>query len=194
MTDEKEIEGTEAVRQPAEEDSRIYEAAFHIVPSLDEAGAAEEAAEIKKFLVSRGATILGSGEPMLMALAYEIQKDIDRKRHTFTRAYFAWFVFEAAPEAAHAAKEMLGTRATIVRALLMKTSREAAAERRHPALLATPSDEAPVNEEADVEDTSSSLSAEAPLAGGSESGAKEEEKKPMDVEKVDAEIAKLVVE
>lgn len=162
------------------EDSRIYEAAFHIVPSLDEAGAAAEVADIKKFLVSNGATILGSGEPMLMELAYEIQKDIDRKRHTFTRAYFAWFVFEASPEAAHAVKEMLGARLTLVRSLLIKTSKEAASDRRHPALLATPSNEAPVVEEpVEVE--------EAPVAA-------DEEKKPMDVEVVDAEIAKLVVE
>lgn len=176
MTDEQEIVGTEADM----EDSRIYEAAFHIVPSLDEAGAAAEVADIKKFLVSKGATILGSGEPMLMELAYEIQKDIDRKRHTFTRAYFAWFVFEASPEAAHAVKEMLGTRLTLVRSLLIKTSKEAASDRRHPALLATPSNDAPVVEEpVEVE--------EAPVAD-------DEEKKPMDVEKVDAEIAKLVVE
>ena len=47
MTDEQEIVGTEADM----EDSRIYEAAFHIVPSLDEAGAAAEVADIKKFLV-----------------------------------------------------------------------------------------------------------------------------------------------
>jgi|GEM_PF-2294399 len=177
MTDEQEIVGTEADM----EDSRIYEAAFHIVPSLDEAGAAAEVADIKKFLVSNGATILGSGEPMLMELAYEIQKDIDRKRHTFTRAYFAWFVFEASPEAAHAVKEMLGVRLTLVRSLLIKTSKEAASDRRHPALLATPSNDAPVAEEP-VE-----VVEEAPVAA-------DEEKKPMDVEKVDAEIAKLVVE
>lgn len=175
MTDEQEITGTEADM----EDSRIYEAAFHIVPSLDEAGAAAEADEIKKLLVSKGASILGSGEPMLMALAYEIQKDIDRKRHTFTRAYFGWFVFEAAPEAAHALKEMLGERDTLIRVLLMKTSKEAASDRRHPALLATPSDETPVVEEL--------VEVEAPAVA-------DEEKKPMDVEKVDAEIAKLVVE
>ncbi len=176
MTDEQEIVGTEADM----EDSRIYEAAFHIVPSLDEAGAAAEAADIKKFLVSHGANIIGSGEPMLMALAYEVQKDIDRKRHTFSRGYFAWFVFEATPEAAHAAKEMLGTRITLVRSLLIKTSKEAATDRRHPALLATPSNDAPVVEEP-VE------TVEAPVVD-------DEEKKPMDVEKVDAEIAKLVVE
>jgi ribosomal protein S6 len=188
MTDEHEIAGTEADM----EDSRIYEAAFHIVPSLDEAGAAAEVADIKKFLVSNGASILGSGEPMLMTLAYEVQKDIERKRHTFTRAYFAWFVFEATPEAAHAAKEMLGTRPNLVRSLLMKTSEEAATDRRHPALLATPSDDAPVAQEAVADDVSSDLSAEASAKAGA--SAKEEEKKPMDVEKVDAEIAKLVVE
>ena len=187
MTDGHDIAGTEMDT----ENSRIYEAAFHVVPSLDEAGAEAEVAEIKSFIVSHGGTIIGSGEPMLMALAYEVQKDIDRKRHTFNRAYFAWFVFEASPEAAHAIKEMLGARATLVRSLLIKTVKEAASDRRHPALLATPSSDAPVadatEEPIEVEEAPAAedLSAEA-LAKA--------EKKPIDVEKVDAEIAKLVAD
>lgn len=180
MTDEKEIVGTDTDM----EDSRIYEAAFHIVPSLDEAGAVAEAADIKAFIVSNGGNVIGSGEPMLMTLAYEVQKDIDRKRHTFNRAYFAWFVFEAAPEAAHAIKEMLGARSTLVRSLLIKTTSEAANDRRHPALLATPStDVAPVPA---VEEQHAQEEAPAVVD--------DEVKESMDVEKVDAEIAKLVVE
>lgn len=157
-------------------DSRIYEAAFHIVSSLDDVGAATEAAAIRKTLESHGAAVMSEGAPMLMGLAYPIQKSIERVRHTFTKGYFGWFVFEASPEAAHAIKEMLLTRPTIIRSLLVKTVKEAADDRKHPALSA-PKGDAPMPNKPDEP--------EAPA---------EEEKKPMDVEQVDAEIAKLVVE
>lgn len=157
------------------QDSRIYEAAFHLVPHLDEAGAQAVAAEIRSFIESHGGSILGSGAPMLMSLAYPIQRDIERVRHTFTQSYFGWFVFETSPEAAHAAKEMLGIHAHVVRALLMKTIAEAAADRPHPALSALP-EAAPeaVEEVAVIVDDISPVE--------------------MDVEKVDEEIEKLVTE
>lgn len=165
------------------QDSRIYEAAFHLVPTLNDDGAAADAAEIRAFLESRGASILGFGAPMLMELAYPIKKDIERTRHTFTRSYFGWFVFEATPEVAHETKEMLGARSSVIRALLMKTEKEAALDRVHPATVSAPL-------------TGDAADEEEPVEVVAEEGAPEalvkEEKTAMDVEEVDAEIAKLV--
>lgn len=181
MTDaEKELMADEDLQ-----DSRVYEAAFHIIPSLDEAGAAAVVAEIRSFIESRGGSILGLGEPMLMALAYPIQKDIERTRHTFTKSHFAWFVFETTPGAAHEVKEMLGTHASIARALLMKTVKAAAEDRPHPALAAMPEDDAIVDDGTAV--------AEEDVVE-KESSSKESEDTPMDVEKVDEEIDRLVAE
>lgn len=176
MTDaEKELMADEDMQ-----DSRIYEAAFHIIPSLDEAGAAAVVAEIRTAIESKGGSIIGLGEPMLMALAYPIQKDIERTRHTFTKSYFAWFVFETTPSVAHELKEMLGAHASIVRSLLMKTVKAAAEDRPHPALVAVPDEGAVVDD-----GTTESLDDVVPVAVDAVE---------MDVEKVDEEIEKLVAE
>lgn len=178
MTDaEKELIADEDLQ-----DARIYEAAFHIVPSLDEAGAAAVAAEIRSFIESRGGSILGLGQPMLMALAYPIQKDIERTRHTFTQSHFGWFVFETTPDVAHALKEVLGTHASIVRSLLMKTTKEAAADRPHPALSAVPDGDVPADEEVVVDDVQEDDAVVAVADA------------PMDVVEVDKEIDRLVTE
>jgi ribosomal protein S6 len=154
------------------DDARIYEAAFHVIPSLEEADAAAVAAGIRGAIEAKGGTVLGGDAPQLMRLAYPMQKDIDRKRHTFTSAYFGWVVFEATGDVAHEVKESLGKDDKILRSLVIKTIKEAAEPRKHPARLR---DERPV----------------APMYTP-----KTEEKpaEPMTVEAMDAEIAKLVVE
>ncbi len=154
-----------------EEESRVYEASFHIVPSGGEEGALKEFEAIRTLLESKKAAILGQDIPRPITFAYEIQKDIERKRHTFPNGYFGWFVFEADPSAAHAVKEALNTMNSVIRFLLVKTIKEAATPQKH-SFAAAPTHER----------------REAP---------RRKEEKPageMNVAQVDAEIAKLVVE
>ncbi|MBP9771835.1 MAG: 30S ribosomal protein S6 [Candidatus Pacebacteria bacterium] len=160
------------------EDTRIYEAAFHVIPSLEEAEAASIASDIRAKIEAQGGTILGGEAPQLMQLAYPMQKDIDRKRYTYTSAYFGWVVFESNGEVAHSIKSFLGDNNTsILRSLVVKTTKEAAEPRKHPAQTAQP--ERPV----------------APAyVATPDVIAPEKAAEPMTVEAMDAEIAKLVVE
>ena len=174
---------TKSVSEEDLQDSRIYEASFHLVSTLNDDSALAEVAEIRTFLEARVATIRGLGAPMLMELAYPIQKDIDRTRHTFTRSYFGWFVFETTPEAAHAAKEMLTTRSSVIRALLIKTSAHAAEDRKHPATVSVLLAEEPLEVLGDPE---LSISKDTTPIDAPEKGS-------IDIAQVDAEIAKLVV-
>lgn len=154
-----------------DDESRVYEVSFHIVPSGGEEGALKEFEAIRTLLESKKAVILGQEVPHSMTFAYEIQKDIERKRHTFPNGYFGWFVFEATPEAAHSIKETMNTMNPVIRFLLVKTVKEAATPQKHTFTA-----------------TQTETRREAP---------RRKEEKPvgeMDVAKVDAEIAKLVVE
>lgn len=156
-----------------EQDARIYEAAFHVIPSLEEGEATAVAARLRSMIEEKGGTILGGEAPLLMRLAYPMQKDIDRKRHTFTSAYFGWVVFEATGDAAHDVKESLGKDMNILRSLVIKTVKEAAEQRKHPARIRE----------------------ERPIVGPTHTPkAEEKPAEPMTVEAMDAEIAKLVVE
>jgi ribosomal protein S6 len=157
------------------EDTRIYEAAFHVIPSLEEADAAAVAAGLRTMINEKGGKVIGGEAPQLMRLAYAMQKDIDRKRHTFTSAYFGWVIFEAAGDLAHEVKLSLENDTKILRSLVVKTVKEAAEPRKHPAQQTMP---------------------ERPMAPVREP-VREVEKapgEPMTVEAMDAEIAKLVVE
>ncbi len=157
------------------EDSRLYEVSFHIVPTLDEAGVAETVASLKTLVEKNGGSVVGSETPVLMKLAYTIEKDIERKRHSFESAYFGWMFFEATPEGAHAVKEAIATNNAIVRSLFIKADKEALEFHKHPAHTTSPY-EAPTRDEVAVEDVP------------------QVEAQPMTVEAMDAEIAKLVVE
>jgi ribosomal protein S6 len=170
MTDEVTMEAIEE----GNEDARVYEAAFHVIPSLEEAQAAAVAAEIRSLIESKGGKILGGEAPLLMRLAYPMEKDIERKRYTYTSAYFGWVVFETTGEIAHDVKKAIETNKSILRSLVIKTEKIAAEPRKHPAHMAVP--ERPV----------------APTY--TPAAAPEKPAEPMTVEAMDAEIAKLVVE
>jgi ribosomal protein S6 len=170
MTDDTKIDQLEE----GNDDTRIYEAAFHVISSLEEGEAAAVGAEIRSFIESKGGKILASEAPLLMHLAYEMQKDIDRKRYTYTSAYFGWIIFESNGEVAHAVKQAVEGNKSVLRSLVVKTDREAVEFRKHPAHATPP--ERPV----------------APTY--TPAPAPEKAAEPMTVEAMDAEIAKLVVE
>lgn len=158
------------------DETRVYEASFHVIPSLQEDEAAAVATDIRGMIESKGGKVLGGEAPQQMPLAYSMQKDIDRKRHTFSSAYFGWVVFEAEGGAAHEVKKAIEDNPAILRSLVIKTVKEAAEPRKHPAT-ALESDE-PV----------------APRTPAPAAPAEEKPAEPMTVEAMDAEIAKLVVE
>lgn len=122
--DEKEMQATTAEHTDSESELRVYEVSMHVVPSLGEEGAQAEFAAIGKDIVKAGGKILNEEVPALFTLAYPMQRDIDRKRFTFTTSYFGWMKFETTPEAAHALKTALETRETLIRFLVIKTNRE----------------------------------------------------------------------
>jgi ribosomal protein S6 len=173
MTEEPQIDSIEE----GSDESRVYEAAFHVISSVDEAQAAAVAGEIRSLIEAKGGKVIGGEAPLLMPLAYPMQKDIDRKRHTFTSAYFGWIFFEANGDIAHEVKKAIETNISILRSLVVKTTKAAALEpHKHPAHLA-PQERPSVSFQ------------EAPVAPIEEKPAE-----PMTVEAMDAEIAKLVVE
>jgi ribosomal protein S6 len=172
MADEAQIDPIEAEG----EDTRIYEAAFHVIPSLEEAQAAAVAADIRAFIESKGGKILGGETPILTHLAYPMQKDIERKRYTYASAYFGWVVFESTGNVAHEVKKAVESNPSVLRSLAIKTVKAAAEPRKHPAQTVV----------APPERSITPTYTPAPIP--------EKPAEPMTVEAMDAEIEKLVVE
>lgn len=160
-------------------EARVYELGFHIVPSVGDEGLSKEIEAVHAVIAKNGGNIVSEEQPQLTRLAYPLQRDIARKRHTFDTAYFGWVVFEAFPKGAHAVKEAMRHNEHIIRSLMVKTEKDAAPV-RHPAT-------APRFETKPTE-FSARPTEKMPAEGAPETPAE-----PMSTEQMDAEIEKLVV-
>jgi len=163
----------EAETQENMEDAepKVYEIGAHIIPTLGEEGAKEAFDAIRDRIMKAGGAIIAEEAPTLLTLAYKMRKDIDRKRYTYTTAYFGWVKFEAAPEAAHMLKATLVEDRSVLRAILIKTTRETFV-RQMP--------------------TSLQKAEPAPVVEAPKQEAPKVEEAPMTVEAMDAEIDKLI--
>ncbi len=146
---------------------QIYEIGFHILPTVAEEKLGEEVAIIKGAIEKAGGVFISEEFPKMRDLTYVMQKYIDTKKTSFSKAYFGWVKFELDAEAIAEIKTVLDTHANILRYIVVKTVRENT--------LSTKESEAPSEE--------------------SESEIKKEEKKEEISEKeIDKSIDELVIE
>ncbi len=107
-----------------EERKQVYEAGFHIIPTVSEDVVAEKVAEIRSLIESNGGTIISEEFPKSRALAYTLVKASAGTNKRYHSAYFGWFKFEAPSTAAGAVKKGLDNADYILRHLIVKTVRE----------------------------------------------------------------------
>ncbi len=179
MSEKEQVLETGALEAETQEnmddaDARVYEIGAHIIPTLGEEGAKEAFDALRDRVMKAGGAIIAEEAPTLLTLAYKMRKDIDRKRYTYTTAYFGWVKFEAAPEAAHALKATLEDDRNVLRAILIKTTRETFVRQMSASLQKA--------EPAPAPETTKEVEKQP-----------KEEGEPMTVEAMDAEIDKLVV-
>lgn len=170
------VEMEEEQVNSGDDEARVYEAGVHVIPTLGEEGAVVAFNAIRDRIMKAGGAIIAEEAPTLVTLVYKMQKDIDRKRTTYTTAYFGWVKFEAAPDVAHKLKAFIAEEKNVLRSLLIKTTRETFA-RQLP--VAPHRGDRPI-------------APEAPERAPEEK--KEKVESPMTVEALDAEIEKLIVE
>lgn len=124
--DEKEIKAQTAEEMDTDMDGdpRVYEVGVHFVTSINEDGAQAEFAAIREKITKAGGSLISEEAPVLFNLAYPMQRDIDRKRYTYETSYFGWIKFETTPAIAHDLKAFVANKPTVLRSLLIKTTRE----------------------------------------------------------------------
>ncbi|MEK7606332.1 MAG: 30S ribosomal protein S6 [Patescibacteria group bacterium] len=122
--DEKEIKAENMEDMDMDANPRIYEVGIHFVTSINEDGARAEFDAIREKITKAGGTLISEEAPVLFNLAYPMQRDIERKRYTFNTAYFGWMKFETIPAIAHDLKAFVAGKPTVLRSLLVKTTRE----------------------------------------------------------------------
>ena len=110
MTENQELETAK--------ETRVYEAGFLLVPTLNNEKLLQTFATIKEILTNNGSTVIGDGFPKPRPLAYPIRK--------LESAFFGWIKFESGMAALFALREFLKNNPEVIRFLIIKTERESA--------------------------------------------------------------------
>lgn len=122
-TSQASIEVSSQANSP-KETRPIYEIGFHVVPSLDEAGALAAVAKIRDAVAKGDAEIISEGAPTKTRLAYTIERMASGKYEKFDEAYFGFIKFATERENVPALEAMLRADRSILRFLLVQTVRE----------------------------------------------------------------------
>lgn len=103
----------------------VYEIGYLITPSVPEEKVPAEVDGVEKIITDAGASVLAEEAPHLMKLAYEIRrKTMDGSYDKFTQAYFGWIKFEVGSSAIEASKKAIEALPSVLRMLLITTTRE----------------------------------------------------------------------
>lgn len=104
--------------------SRVYEAGYHIIPSVPEGDVEKVVAGIRSEIEKLGGSFIAEGAPNLMKLAYAMDKREGERLIEYDRGYFGWLKFEAGTDSAAKLVAALNANAQILRSIVFKTLRE----------------------------------------------------------------------
>jgi len=103
---------------------RVYEAGYHIVPTVAEGDVEKVVGTIRSEIEKLGGTFISEGAPSLMKLSYGMDKREGEKHIAYDRSYFGWLKFEAGTQSAALLTNALKLNPSILRSIVFKTLRE----------------------------------------------------------------------
>ena len=104
--------------------SRVYEAGYHVLPTVPEGDVEKVVASIRSEIEKLGGTFIAEGAPSLMKLAFSMDKREGERHTAYDRSYFGWLKFEASTDSANKLMEVLKGNTSILRSIVFKTLRE----------------------------------------------------------------------
>jgi ribosomal protein S6 len=108
-----------------DDERRVYELGYHMVPTLTEAELQENVDALRKAISELKGNFLSESEPALMELAYTMYINEGGKNTGYDTAFFGWIKFDLDPEQlSHLQDEVLAENKNIIRHLLIKTVAE----------------------------------------------------------------------
>ncbi|MFA6325375.1 MAG: 30S ribosomal protein S6 [Candidatus Paceibacterota bacterium] len=107
-----------------ENEGRIYEVGYLLVPSISEEELPVNYGNLKELVVSLGGSIISDDMPKMIDLAYPMYKTLQNVITKFNNAYFGWVKFEMEPEKVLELKKKLDLDLSVIRFLTIKTVKE----------------------------------------------------------------------
>lgn len=112
-------------------ESRVYEVSYLLVPSLDEAGRSSAVDALRAHVEGKGGTIISEVYPELIELSYPMDHITAGKRTSVRSAFFGWMFVELDPGEAPTVKSAVEGEGSVIRSLLVQTSRTQAETPTH---------------------------------------------------------------
>lgn len=106
------------------ENDAVYEAAFHLLPTLSEAEVETAVGEICGAVEEAGGQIISQENPARMSLAYQMELRQGNKRVFYSESFFGWVKFVGSGDVASVVAESLGERRDILRRMVVASDRQ----------------------------------------------------------------------
>ena len=103
---------------------RVYEIGYLLVPQIKEEELDAQVDVLRKMITDKGGLPIAEGRPELIDIAYPMSKDIENKKHTYTKGFFGWIKFDVSPEQAPIIKKEMDALKIMIRNLMINTVRE----------------------------------------------------------------------
>ncbi len=107
------------------DERRVYELGYHMVPTLTEEELQKEVELLRSAISELNGTIVSEGEPNMIDLAYTMAVNEGGKNTKYDTSYFGWIKFDLEPKnIAYLKNEVIEDNKNIFRYLLIKTVAE----------------------------------------------------------------------
>ncbi len=121
MTDTQNTGSSQGAFAP---EPRVYELGYLIMPTVDEGNLAEQRDALVALITRYKGIVIDEGQPVLIDLAYPMEKVINNKKNIYHQAYFGWIKFDISPEEIETFTNEVESIDSLIRTLLIKTVRE----------------------------------------------------------------------
>ena len=105
-------------------DLKVYEVGYLLVPTTPEEEVPALYGNLKELISSLGGAMISDEMPIMINLAYSMQKTVQNVRNKYDTGYFGWIKFYMDGEKVIALKKKLDLDSNIIRFLIIKTVKE----------------------------------------------------------------------
>ena len=102
----------------------VYEAGFHVVPTVAESKVGEVVERVRAAIEKLGGSIIAEGFPQKVSFTFIIERAVAGKREKYSEGYFGWMKFESPAAAAKQLEDVLLADRDVLRSLIVRTTRE----------------------------------------------------------------------
>lgn len=114
----------EVTTEEKNQQTRIYEVGYLLMPQVPEENLAAEISKIRDVIESHGGSIITEEFPSLKTLAYTMEVRFDAKIQRYDEGYFGWIKFELQPPAVEQFQLDLKKNPSLIRFMCIATVRE----------------------------------------------------------------------